>query len=51
MLKGYVQKQGIDFKEVFALVAWLESGRLLLGIVMHFLWQVHHIDVKSTFLN
>jgi hypothetical protein len=49
--KGYVQKEGIDFNEVFVPVARLESVRLLLAIAAHHSWEVHHMDVKSTFLN
>ena len=37
--KGYVQKQGVDFEEVFASVAWLESVRLLLAIAAHHSWR------------
>jgi hypothetical protein len=49
--KGYVQKQGIDFEEVFALVARIESVRLLLALAANKGWSVHHMDVKSVFLN
>ena len=49
--KGYVQKQGVDFEEVFAPVARLESVRLLLAIAAYHSWEVHHMDVKSAFLN
>ena len=49
--KGYVQKQGVDFEEVFAPVARLESVRFLLAIAAHYSWEVHHMDVKSAFLN
>ena len=49
--KGYVQKQGVDFEEVFAPVARLESIRLLLEIAAHYSWEVHHMDVKSAFFN
>jgi hypothetical protein len=49
--KGYVQKEGVDFCEVFAPVARLESVRLLLAIAAHHSWEVHHMDVKSAFLN
>jgi hypothetical protein len=49
--KGYVQRPGIDFEEVFAPVARLESVRLLLAIAAHFGWVVHHMDVKLAFLN
>ena len=51
MAKGYVQKQGVDFEEVFAPVARLESVRLLLAIAAHYSWEVYHMDVKYAFLN
>ena len=35
MAKGYIQKQGVDFKGVFASVARLEFVRLLLVIATH----------------
>jgi hypothetical protein len=37
--------------DVFAPVAWLEFVRHLLGIAVHFSWQVQHMDVMSAFLN
>jgi hypothetical protein len=49
--KGYVQRPGVDFEEVFALVARLESVRLILVLAAHRGWEVHHMDVKSAFLN
>nr|CAD40418.3 OSJNBa0065J03.14 [Oryza sativa Japonica Group] len=49
--KGYVQRQGIDFDEVFAPVARMESVRLLLAIAAHLGSSVHHMNVKSAFLN
>jgi hypothetical protein len=49
--KGYVQRAGVDFEEVFAPVARLESVRLILALAAHRGWQVHHMDVKSAFLN
>jgi hypothetical protein len=49
--KGYVQKEGIDFSEVFAPMVRLESVRLLLAIVTHHSWEAHDMDVKSAFLN
>jgi len=49
--KGYVQRQGVDFEEVFAPVARLESMCLMLAIAAHWSWPVHHMDVKSAFLN
>lgn len=49
--KGYVQRQGIDYDEVFAPMARLESVRLLLAYAASEGWAVHHMDVKSAFLN
>jgi hypothetical protein len=49
--KGYVQRQGVDFEEVFASVARMESVRVLLILAAHNNWPVHHMDVKSAFLN
>jgi hypothetical protein len=41
----------IDFDEVFALGARMESVRLLLTLTAQEGWQVYHMDVKSVFLN
>ena len=52
--KGYVQKQGVDFEEVFAPVARLDTVRTILAILAIAAnrgWQVHHLDVKTAFLN
>lgn len=49
--KGYVQKQGVDYDEVFAPVTRLETVRLLLALAAKNGWEVHHLDVKSAFLN
>ncbi|CAN6244244.1 unnamed protein product [Urochloa humidicola] len=51
MVKGFVQREGVDFEEVFAPVARMESVRLLLALAATKGWNVHHMDVKSTFLN
>jgi len=49
--KGYAQRQGIDFDEVFAPIARIETVRVLLALAAHGSWEVHHMDVKSAFLN
>jgi hypothetical protein len=49
--KGYVQREGIDFNDVFAPVARLDSVRLLVAVAAHQGWQLHHLDVKSAYLN
>jgi hypothetical protein len=48
--KGYAQRRGVDFNEVFAPVVRLETVRLL-AVAAHRQWTVHHMDVKSAFLN
>jgi hypothetical protein len=48
---GFVQQEGIDFDEVFAPVARMEYVRLLLALAAQEGWQVHHMDVRSAFLN
>ena len=49
--QGFVQCEGIDFEEVFAPVARMESVRLLLALAVAKDWRVHHLDVKLAFLN
>jgi hypothetical protein len=51
VVKVYAQQQGIDYDVVFAPVARLEAIRLLLALAAEEGWQVHHMDVKTTFLN
>ncbi|GJS23757.1 ribonuclease H-like domain, reverse transcriptase, RNA-dependent DNA polymerase [Tanacetum coccineum] len=51
--EGFITRQehGIDFEEVFAPVARMETIRLLLAIAANNKWEVHHLDVKSAFLH
>ena len=50
-MKGYVQKHGIDYDEVFSPVAKLESIKILIAIATQENWELHHLDVKTAFLN
>lgn len=49
--KGYAQEHGIDYEEVYAPVTCLETVRLLFALSAKKNWQVHHLDVKTAFLN
>ncbi|KAL8116648.1 hypothetical protein AgCh_022990 [Apium graveolens] len=49
--KGYVQVHGVDFEEIFAPVTRMETVRLILALSAKHGWEVHHLDVKSAFLN
>ena len=51
MAKGFSQVQGIDYNETFAPVAKMDSIRLVLAIAASKQWEVHRMDVKSTFLH
>jgi hypothetical protein len=49
--KGFLQKQGIDFDEVFAPVTRIETIRLVTAITIKNNWSMYQMDVKSAFLN
>ena len=49
--KAYSQGEGIDFGEIFSLVAKLTSSRFILSIVVAFDFQVEKMDVKTIFLH
>lgn len=49
--KGYTQREGVDFDEVFAPVARMETIRILLALGAHKAWPIYQLDVKSAFLN
>jgi hypothetical protein len=49
--KGYSQVKGLDFDKTFALVARLESIRILLAYATHHGFKLCQMDVKSAFLN
>ena len=49
--QGYTQVEGVDFDETFALIARLESIRILLAIASHLNFKLYQMDVKSTFIN
>ena len=51
VVKGYTQWQGIDYDEVFAPVAYLETILLLISLSTQNQLRILQIDVKSTFFN
>nr|GEZ81366.1 retrovirus-related Pol polyprotein from transposon TNT 1-94 [Tanacetum cinerariifolium] len=48
--QGHTQKEGIDYEEVFALIAKIEAIRLFLAYASFMGFMVYQIDVKSAFL-
>jgi len=51
MVRGFLHKDGIDYGEVFALVAIMETNRLVVSIANLKNWRIHQMDIKSAFLN
>ncbi|OMO54668.1 Zinc finger, CCHC-type [Corchorus capsularis] len=51
VVKGYAQKEGVDFSETFASVARHDTIRLLLALAAQNSWRIYQLDVKSAFLN
>lgn len=49
--KGYAQKEGIDYKETFSLVTRYTSIRSVISLSTQMGWEIHQMDVKTTFLN
>ena len=50
VVKGYSQQQGIDFTEVFAPVARMDTVRMIIALATQRGWKLHQLDVKSAFL-
>lgn len=49
--RGFILQEGIDYDDTFALVARMESVRVLLALAAQEGWWLHHVDMKSAFLN
>ena len=51
MVKGFSQKQGIDFDEIFSPIVKMSSIRVVLGLVASLDLELEQLDVKTTFLH
>nr|GEX55028.1 retrovirus-related Pol polyprotein from transposon TNT 1-94 [Tanacetum cinerariifolium] len=51
VMRGYHQKEGIDFEESFALVAKMEAIRIFLAYDAHKSFIMFQMDVKTAFLH
>ena len=49
--KEYMQEKCVDFEEVFIPIEKMESVELLIALAVQESWKIHHMDVKSAFLN
>lgn len=50
VVKGYSQQHGVDYTEVFAPVARMETIRLVVALAAQKGWAIYQLDVKSAFL-
>ena len=51
VVKGYRQKEGLDYFDTYSPVTRITSIRMLIALAaMHDL-KIHQMDVKTTFLN
>ena len=51
VVKGYAQSYGVDYTETFAPVARLDTIRLLFALAAHRGWEIHQMNVQTSFLN
>lgn len=49
--KGYFQREGVDYSEVYAPVARLDTVRTIIALAAHKKWRIYQLDVKSAFLH
>ena len=49
--KGFLQRECMDFEEVFSSVARIKTIRLVVGIANNHNWPIYQMDVKYAFLN
>ena len=49
--RGFLQREGIDFKETFAATVHPTSVRILLALAALFDWYIHQLDAVAAFLN
>ncbi|XP_068483315.1 uncharacterized protein [Phaseolus vulgaris] len=51
IVKGFTQKDDIDYKETFSPISKKDSLRIIMALVVHYDLKLHQMDVKTAFLN
>ena len=51
IIKGYKQKEGLDYFDTYSLVTRISSIRMLIAITTIHNLEIHQMDVKTAFLN
>ena len=51
VVKGFVEKEGIDFNEIFFPIVKMPSIKIILGLVATLYLECEQLDVKTSFLH
>jgi hypothetical protein len=51
VVRGFSQKEGVDYEETFSPVTRYASIRVVISIASVMRWRIHQMDVKTNFLN
>ena len=51
MVKGFMQREVIDYNEAFSSVSYKDSFRIIMALVAYYDLELYQIDVKTAFLN
>ena len=51
VVKGFNQKKGTDFEEIFSLMVKMSSIHVALGLAIRLNLEVEQLDMKTTFLH
>ena len=51
VVKSFIQKEGIDYKETFSSVFSEDSLRIVMVLVVHFNLKLHQMTIKIAFFN
>ena len=51
MAKGFTQREGIDYNDIFSPVSCKDSFKIIMALAAHYDLELHQMDVKTAFLN
>ena len=51
VVKGYRQKEGLDYFDTYSTVTRITSIRMLIALEAVHDFKIHQMDVKTTFIN